>query len=1265
MSYNFLKSEKVEREFNFNDGWKFKAEYIPNAQSPSYSLSELRKWENVNLPHTVRVEKYSNSGIGGVYTGDAMYIKHFPIPSENAGKKIYIRFEGVMGVTDVWVNGVKMTAYLASETGDNTWYGGYLPFVIDITDVAVCDGETENIIVVYANSRNNPAVPPGKDPNALDFSYFGGIYRSVTMTVTDRVHITDANYENIACGGGILVDFPEVSKELAQVYVKTHVRNENINYASVFVETELVNGDGMSVAIGKTESTEIKAGDSFSFEQTLSVSNPKLWSINTPNLCTLVSRVYSDGVLTDTVKTRIGIRKIEMHRDFGLKINGEIQPMLSGVNRHQEYAYIGYAAPKSLQRRDAMKFKECGINVVRTGHYPQSPDFLDACDELGILVIEPTPGWQWYNPDPLFSARVKNDIRQMVRRDRNRPCILAYETVLNETSVPAGFTLSLAEVAKEEHPSAKVATENSVPEGEKDTVSDIMYMNPERSDFAVGFQREYGDSYREQYSPENFFFRRVFRGTGMDYGYYPGGEGAMFLQAVKRLMGNQNDTEYFCPVDASSGSIGGASGSSRSYLNIVERYIDSINGDGPAFIGGTSWIGIDHNRTYSPDISACGLWDLLRLPKFSYYAMASQRPVEEDPYLTSLGIDNGPMVFIASFWTKNAPTVDKTNEAFDKIGTDDKRIILVYSNTETVKLSVVSESGEVLWEEIQTPMTGKNREYINAPFEFSDVPYIPGSHLEAEGYDSQGALLAEHEVYTASAPAKVTLSVDTMGMQPVADGSDTVMVYAYIRDAAGVLCTDAYNTLKFTIVSGDATIVGDGIARVGANPVNAEAGIFGVYVKMGTEPSDIVIRVESEGLESSEIVITSREMTEPVSPCYLIAYTGDGEDASNIYVSNLTSSDSRAGGTVTVENLRINKDEYKNSIVSVGTSELVYNMGADFNRISGAVAVDGSANEDAQAVFKIYVDSTLVYMSNVIKRGETEKFDVDIPNGEQITLRVCNVGQGYKNFDRYIWLSPVLEYGKSVTDESELYTDIALGKPTEASSTLPDSSAAYATDGNDATVWIGELVGEGENANEQYLIVDLGESINISGAKVGVLHDSITYKYEIQTSSDKLQWNTAISVAKTGQANNIVDKFSAENVRYVKILFTEIGTNEDREQYSNATLTDIQIYKDMGVDSVLEYNLKHLGIDGKDIVFSPYKKEYTIVLQPGEQQLKVHAAAFDPKACIKINGTPLDKSPFAVTKIPSNGEITVSVTAANKKGHTEYKIKSVRRSLNG
>lgn len=533
-------------------------------------MEELERWESVDLPHTVRTEPYNNSG-GINYQGEAMYCKHFKLPASYEGKKLYMEFEGAMGVTDVWVNGTHLQSKMAAKTGDNTQYGGYLPFILDITEAVHCD-DTYNVVTVLTDNRDNETVPPGKPQNQLDFTYFGGIYRNVWLQVKDPVHITDAVYEDITAGGGILVEYPEVSKAKAVVSVKTHIRNESSEAKNVTLETKLLDVDGAEAA-KQVSTLQIGAAGDKTEAQSLTVQNPKLWNLDQPYLYNLVSTVKVGDEVTDVCETKIGIRKITMSVSEGLKINGEAAGYLSGVNRHQEYPYVGYGASSHMQRGDAMKFKEVGFNIVRTAHTPQSMDFIEACDELGILVMECVPGWQHWSSDEKFAQRVKNDIRQMVRRTRNHPSILCYEVSLNETSgMPDDFTNDCNDVAKEEHPDIFTSAENH----RQGANSDILYGTPSEvagwSDTAMAFIREYSDNWNEQNTGDFTDASRVTRGAGT---FYPGGEAAMVKQAQNILWNGYS----FTGTGATSLSQG------MGYYKNTKR-----------FIGSAKWVGIDHNR---------------------------------------------------------------------------------------------------------------------------------------------------------------------------------------------------------------------------------------------------------------------------------------------------------------------------------------------------------------------------------------------------------------------------------------------------------------------------------------------------------------------------------------------------------------------------------------------------------------------------------------------------------------------------------------------
>ena len=143
------------------------------------------------------------------------------------------------------------------------------------------------------------------------------------------------------------------------------------------------------------------------------------------------------GETIDGYRKKIGIRSIEFKGSDGLWVNGKPYPHpLMGVNRHQDFAVVGNAMTNNLHWRDAMKIKALGLEVVRNAHYPQDPAFMDACDALGLFVIENTPGWQFWNDEPVFQDRVFSDIRNMIRRDRNRPSVFLWEPILNETWYP-------------------------------------------------------------------------------------------------------------------------------------------------------------------------------------------------------------------------------------------------------------------------------------------------------------------------------------------------------------------------------------------------------------------------------------------------------------------------------------------------------------------------------------------------------------------------------------------------------------------------------------------------------------------------------------------------------------------------------------------------------------------------------------------------------------------------------------------------------------
>ena len=1228
-----IEAEEGRETLNFNQGWKFVRQNIPEAVNVDYDMEELKRWENVDLPHTVREEPYNNSG-GINYQGPAMYRKHFSLPESYRGKKLYIEFEGVMGVTDVWVNGQHLQGHMAEKTGDNTQYGGYLPFVLDITDVVHCDGQ-QNVITVLTDNSDNENVPPGKPQGQLDFTYFGGIYRNVWMHSVNNVHITDELYEDEVAGGGVFVDYPEVPETQATVEVKTHVRNEEAEETEVRVVTKVEDKEGNVVASAEEDLS--LAGENAEYaQQTLTVEDPELWNLDTPYLYTLVSEIYQGDIQVDTEETRIGIRQIEMSPGEGILLNGEPVGYLSGVNRHQEYPYVGHGASDALQRRDAIKYKSAGFNVVRTAHHPQAEAFLEACDELGILVIEAVPGWQHWSDDWTFAERIRLDIRQMVRRDRNHPCILTYETSLNETpGVPEGFTNELSDVAKEEHPSVHTSAENP----HAGANADMLYGKPDEvaswSDKAVSFIREYGDLWEEQFG-EFDNSCRVTRGEGT---FYPGGEARMVEQANNRLW----EGYHFNGTGAISLSEG------------IKNYKDSNR----RFAGTTMWIGIDHNRGGHETMSPCGIWDLMRIPKYSYYAFASQRPAEENLYLESRDVETGPLLFVASSWGDKAPVYDKMNG--ETLGTDEKRIIYVYSNAETVKLSVMGEDGETLWEKTNQPLDeGTSQNLDHPPFRFEEVPYTAGSYLLAEGYDAEGNKITEQEVHTAGEPAQIVLEADESGTGLTADGSDMVMVYAKVLDKDGNLCQEATNQLNFS-VEGEGSIVADGDKRVGANPVKAEAGQTGIYVRAGKTAGDITVSVNSAGLEGDSITIQSAEMKDKVVP-YEEIEQGAPMDQASMY---LTEKEETVPGddapSVSKENITVGEETYEHSMKVKNMAPVLYELEGGYERLTGKAAILNPENESQKMTFRIYGDDALLYTGETDGAGVLD-LDVDV-SGVQ-TLKLCAGDERATNRAEAGWLSLYVTEGQGETDESELRENVALHGEVTASGYDEGAEPEKAVDGDVLTLW--RSADKVSEDNQQHLLVDLGDTYDIRNARLAVEHDYLKCTYTIYTSPDKENWTEQTTTSKTAHGNEDLDCFQAAGVRYVAAVFTKVESTQGESGGSQpkASVKELEIYRDKGVETVKDYNLAGLSVAGQDLVFEENQTEYEISLAAPENEVWVKAFPANVNSTVYINGEKLETaygsslSDISYMKaVPDeNSNVVVKVVSPDEKGEKEYVI---------
>lgn len=701
----------------------------PDTLKQEFNQLSMGNWEKINLPHTPFVEPLV---VLHQWQGICYYRKILNVSKKEIDKQLWLEFEGAMYLADVWVNGQHLIQHS----------GGYTPFVVDVTGMLHADRGNE--ILVRLDNRNNPLIPPGKPLETLDFCYYGGLYRDVNLIVKHPVHITHPIMANEVAGGGIFVTYPYVSKQEAEIKVKTQVSNKvgtqrHLTIRHTLYEWSKKKGRGKKVALVESPLV-LAAGTTQHHTQQFTVNNPKLWYPDSPALYVLRTEVMDGRKVTDCEDTRIGIRRIEMTREKGFVINDK--PLkLEGSNRHQEYPYVGNAISDQAQYRDMYQIRDNGFNTVRLGHYPQDPSVLEACDELGLLVIEPIPGWQFFNKAQGFVDHTYKDIRDLIRRDRNHPSVIMWETTLNESWPPKSWKDQAVRIAHEEFPGDQCYTSG-------DTYGydgfDVCYndwkegYNRPNTTSKPGFIREYYDyEFGGHYSTT-----RVTRGDG-DY--------ALMQNAWNAQWSHNRYRAYY-----------------------------------PWTIGGAVWSMYDYNRGCCDNICYSGLADLFRLPKFGLLYFRTQ--MKEGTFTPA-----GPMtyeVFINSHWLE---------------GSSDT--LQVYGNVDEVKLQLngrviarqYPDDKPSTSEYVSRP-DGGNAENIDfPPFTFFNVNWERGE-LKAIGY-KDGKAVAEHVVRTPGAVEAMDITYFESGVS--ASCRDLLIVYVNLKDLQGTGCFGENNReVKLEVLQG-------------------------------------------------------------------------------------------------------------------------------------------------------------------------------------------------------------------------------------------------------------------------------------------------------------------------------------------------------------------------------------------------------------------------------------------------------------------------------
>jgi beta-galactosidase/beta-glucuronidase len=401
--------------------------------------ADTAAWRQIDLPHDWSAEAEfspTNASCTGFLPGGiGWYRKVFDTPVSWCGRKVFVEFDGVYRQADVWING--------HELGQRPY--GYSTFEYDLTPFLVTNGL--NVLAVRVERKD-----------VADSRWYpgSGIYRHVWLTVTHPVHVPLwGNY----------ITTPRANAESADLVARTEVTNETAGAQSVRVTWQIEKPDGGTL-VENSQSEVLPPGGGHTFALWQKVAAPVLWSPDKPTLYTMASRVFVDGALADETRTPFGIRTFYFDANKGFFLNGQ-NLKLKGACMHHDGGVVGAAVPEDVLARRLRLLKEIGVNAVRCSHNPMSPELYDLCDRLGLLVMdEAFDEWEigkrkWvegrnvgsanrfgYSAD--FEAWAERDCADMVRRDRNHPCIILWSIgneidyptdpyVLSETRAVEGF----------------------------------------------------------------------------------------------------------------------------------------------------------------------------------------------------------------------------------------------------------------------------------------------------------------------------------------------------------------------------------------------------------------------------------------------------------------------------------------------------------------------------------------------------------------------------------------------------------------------------------------------------------------------------------------------------------------------------------------------------------------------------------------------------------------------------------------------------------